>query len=219
MVGIDVQSLIVRHGYAAVFLVVMLEGAGSPLPGESALVLAAIYAGATGHLHIALVVGLAALGAVIGGSCGFWFGRNVGAKFLARYGRYIGLTANRLALGHYLFERYGGKIVFFGRFIAVLRVLAALLAGLNRYDWRSFFFFNAAGSIAWATIMGFGGYFFGNAMRRVSGPLEAIGLIVAVGAIFGFWLWFRQQERKMEERLTVLALQERKRELGHKNAS
>jgi membrane protein DedA with SNARE-associated domain len=219
LVGFDVQSLIVRHGYAAVFLVVMLEGAGSPLPGESALVLAAIYAGATGHLDIALVVALAALGAIIGGSCGFWFGRNIGATFLARYGRYIGLTPNRLALGHYLFERYGGKIVFFGRFIAVLRVVAALLAGTNKYDWRSFFFFNAAGSITWAMIMGFGGYFFGNAMRSVSGPLEAIGLIVAVGAIFGFWLWFRQQEKKMEERLTVLALQERKHELGHRNAS
>jgi membrane protein DedA with SNARE-associated domain len=219
LVGIDFQSLVVRHGYAAVFLVVMLEGAGSPLPGESALVLAAIYAGATGHLNIALVVAVAALGAIVGGSCGFWFGRNVGAKFLEGYGRYIGLTPNRLALGRHLFERYGGKIVFFGRFIAALRVLAALLAGMNKYDWRSFFFFNAAGSIAWALIMGFGGYFFGNAMRRVSGPLEAIGLIVTIGALFGFWLWFRQQEKKMEARLTAIALQERTRELDHQDAS
>ncbi|MGH6674732.1 MAG: DedA family protein [Xanthobacteraceae bacterium] len=219
MVGIEVQSLIVRHGYAAVFLVVMLEGAGSPLPGESALVLAAIYAGATGQLNIALVVALAALGAIVGGSCGFWFGRNVGARFLEGYGRYIGLTSNRLALGRYLFEHYGGKIVFIGRFIAVLRVLAALLAGMNKYHWRSFFFVNAAASIAWALIMGFGGYFFGNAMRRVSGPLEAIGLIVTVGALFGFWVWFRQQEKKMEERLTAIAVQERKRELDHQDAS
>jgi membrane protein DedA with SNARE-associated domain len=219
LVGIDVQSLIVRHGYAAVFLVVMLEGAGSPLPGESALVLAAIYAGATGRLNIGLVVVLAALGGVVGGSCGFWFGRNVGATFLARYGRFIGLTPNRLALGRYLFGHYGGKIVFFGRFVALLRVLAALLAGVNRYDWRSFLLFNAAGSVAWAAIMGFGGYFFGNAMSRVRGPLEVIGLIAAVGALFAFWLWFRQQEKKMENRLTAIALQERKRELGQKNAS
>lgn len=218
MVGIDVQSLIVRHGYAAVFLVVMLEGAGSPLPGESALVLAAIYAGATGRLNIVLVVALAALGAMAGGSCGFWFGRNVGTRFLARYGRYIGLTPNRLALGRYLFEHYGGKIIFFGRFIALLRVLAALLAGLNKYNWRAFFFYNTAAAIVWAPIMGFGGYFFGNAMRRISSPLEAIGLIVTVGALFAFWIWFRQQEKKMEERLTAIALQERKREL-HNNAS
>ncbi|MFZ1961766.1 MAG: DedA family protein [Methylovirgula sp.] len=219
MVGIDVQSLVVRHGYAAIFLVVMLEGAGSPLPGESALVLAAIYAGATGHLNIALVIAVAALGAIVGGSCGFWFGRNVGAKFLAGYGRYIGLTPNRLALGRYLFEHYGGKIVFFGRFVAVLRVLAALLAGVNKYSWRSFFFFNAAGAVVWALIMGFGGYFFGNAMRRVSGPLEAIGLVVTVGALFGFWLWFREQEKKMEGKLTAAALQERKREFDRQDAS
>jgi membrane protein DedA with SNARE-associated domain len=217
--GTEVQSLIVRHGYTAVFLVVMLEGAGSPLPGESALVFAAIYAGATGHLRIAFVVGVAALGAIFGGSCGFWFGRSVGAKFFARYGKYIGLTPNRLALGHYLFVRYGGRIVFFGRFIAVLRVLAALLAGVNQYDWRSFFLFNAAGSIAWAVIMGFGGYFFGNAMRRASGPLEVIGLIAAVGVLFIFWLWFRQQEKKMEERLTTVALQEHKRDLDRQKAS
>ena len=210
MFDINVQTLIVRHGYAAVFLVILLEGAGSPLPGESVLVFAAIYAGATGRLNIFAVVTLAALAAIGGGSCGFWIGRNVGAKFLDRYGKYIGLTPARLALGEYLFARYGAMIVFFGRFVALLRVLAALLAGFTRYRWRSFFLFNAAGSIAWAAIMGFGGYFFGNAISSARGPLEVIGLVAAVGALFVFWLWFRNQEKKMEERLTAVALQERK---------
>jgi membrane protein DedA with SNARE-associated domain len=212
LVGLDVQSLVVRHGYAAVFLVVMLEGAGSPLPGESALVFAAIYAGVAGHLNIELVIAVAALGAVIGGSCGYGFGRYVGVSFLARHGRYVGLTPSRLALGRYLFEHHGGKIVFFGRFVAVLRVLAALLAGVNKYDWRSFFIFNAAGAISWALVMGSCGYFFGDAMRRVKGPLEVIGFIVAIGALFGFWLWFRQQEKKMEARMTAVALGEQKHE-------
>jgi membrane protein DedA with SNARE-associated domain len=219
LVGLDVQSLVARHGYTAVFLVVMLEGAGSPLPGESALVLAAIYAGATGRLNIELVVAAAALAAILGGSCGFWFGRLIGAGVVERYGKYLGLTPNRLALGRYLFEHHGGKIVFFGRFVAILRVVAALLAGINRYRWRSFFLFNAAGAVVWALIMGSGGYLFGDAMRRLKGPLEAIGLFVAIGALFGFWLWFRQQEKNMENRLTAAALQEEKSELDPQDAS
>lgn len=213
MLGIDVQPLIVRHGYAAVFLVVMLEGAGSPLPGESALVLAAAYAGATGHLDIAIVIAAATAGAVIGGSCGFWFGRILGASFVERYGAYFGLSPKRLALGRYLFEHHGGKIVFFGRFVAILRVLAALLAGVNKYDWRSFLVFNAAGAMAWALIMGLGGYLFGDAMRRLSGALGIVGLAVAIGAVLAFWLWFRRQERRMEEKLAAVVLHEKEREL------
>src|ERR1700691_3357841 len=141
MFGIDIQPLIMRHGYAAVFLVVMLEGAGSPLPGESALVLAAVYAGATGHLNIAIVIAIGAVAAILGGSCGFWIGRSLGASFVERYGTYLGLTPSRLALGRYLFEHHGGKIVFFGRFVAVLRVLAALVAGADQYELRFLFHF------------------------------------------------------------------------------
>lgn len=213
MLGIDVQALIVRHGYAAVFLVVMLEGAGSPLPGESALVLTAAYAGATGHLSIAIVIAVATAGAIIGGGCGYWFGQILGARFVERYGAYFGLSPNRFALGRYLFEHHGGKIVFFGRFVAILRVLAALLAGVNKYDWRSFLVFNTAGAMAWALIMGLGGYLFGDAMRRLSGLIGIIGLAVAIGAVVVFWLWFRRQEKQMEEKLTAVALHQKEREL------
>lgn len=206
MLSNGIQAFIVHHGYAAVFLVVLLEGAGSPLPGESALVLAAIYAGATGHLHIAVVITVAIVAAVVGGGCGYWLGRSLGTHIVERYGKYVGLTANRLALGRYLFEHHGGKIVFFGRFIAVLRVLAALLAGINKYDWRSFLLFNTAAAITWGLMMGLGGYFFGDAMSRVTGALGFIGLAAALGAIIVFWVWFRQQEKTMEAKLTAVAL-------------
>lgn len=209
MFAIDIHPLIMRHGYAAVFLIVMLEGAGSPLPGETALVLAAVYAGATGRLDIFVVIAVAVAGAIVGGSLGFWFGRSVGAGFLERYGGFIGLNANRLALGRYLFERQGGKIIFFGRFVAVLRVVAALLAGVNKYDWKLFFFFNAAGALAWATIMGFAAYKFGDLMTRVTGPLGIAVLVLAVGSILVFWLLLRRHEKRMEEKLTAVALREK----------
>lgn len=208
--GIDVHPLIARHGYAVVFIVVLLEGAGSPLPGETALVLAAVYAGATGRLDIATVLLVAIVGGIIGGTGGYWIGRGLGTEFLRKYGRWIGLTENRLALGRHLFHSHGGKIVFFGRFVAVLRVVAALLAGLNHYDFRLFFLFNAAGVVAWAVIMGLGGYFFGDAMTRVSGPLGILGLAFALGVVLAFFIVLRQQERKFESRLSDEALAEDK---------
>ncbi|MEI9916866.1 MAG: DedA family protein [Methylovirgula sp.] len=134
-------------------------------------------------------------GGILGGTVGYWIGRSVSSEFLRKYGKWIGLTENRLALGRHLFQSHGGKIVFFGRFIAVLRIVAALLAGLNQYDFKRFFLFNAAGVVAWAAIMGLGGYFFGDAMTRVSGPLGAIGLAFAAAVVVGFLIVLRRQEK------------------------
>ncbi|MGO9134630.1 MAG: DedA family protein [Methylovirgula sp.] len=213
-----IQPLIIHHGYWAVFLVVMLESAGLPLPGETALLLAAAYAGATGHLNIAYVICAAILGAVVGDNCGYWIGRMIGEKLLSRYGRLVGLTETRLRLGEYLFERHGGKIVFLGRFIAVLRVFAALLAGLNKYAWRSFLVFNAAGATVWALVMGLGAYLFGDAMTRVSGSLGLIGLGIVVLGIIVFWLVLRREEQKWEEKLTAEALHDDKQSGDRPNA-
>ncbi len=204
--GLEVHPVIARVGDAVVVMVVLLEGAGSPLPGETALVLAAIYAGATGRLDIATVLLVAIAGGILGGTGGYWIGRAIGAEFLSKYGKWIGLTENRLALGRHLFQSHGGKIVFFGRFVAVLRVIAALLAGLNRYDFRLFFLFNAAGVVTWAAVMGLGGYFFGDAMTRVSGPLGVVGLLFAVGVIVAFFVVLRQHEKKFETQLSDQAL-------------
>lgn len=203
-----IQPLIIHHGYWAVFFVVMLESAGAPLPGETALVLAAAYAGATGHLNIAYVILAAIAGAVIGDNFGYLIGRFVGANIIERYGAFVGLTEKRLRLGQYLFERHGGKIVFFGRFIAVLRVFAALLAGLNKFAWRAFLICNAAGAITWALIMGIGAYLFGDAMDQVSGPLGMVGLALVVGGLIVCWFFMRREEKKWEERLTAEALKE-----------
>src|SRR5690349_22734487 len=110
---------------------------GVPLPGESVLVLAALYAARHGQSITALIAS-AAVGAILGDNVGYWIGREFGYRLLLRYGRYVGLTETRIKLGQYLFLHHGGKVVFFGRFIAVLRVLAAVLAGVNRMEWRSF---------------------------------------------------------------------------------
>src|SRR5262249_15371812 len=131
----DLGHLISQYGYAAVAVIVGLESMGIPLPGETVLVLSAVYAGTHSDLHIAGVVAAAALGAILGDNAGYWLGREFGYPLLLRYGRYVRLTETRIKLGQYLFLRHGGKMVFFGRFIAVLRMLAAFLAGVNRMEW------------------------------------------------------------------------------------
>jgi len=200
-----IQPLISTHGYWAVFLVIMIESAGVPLPGESALVLAAVYAGATGHLNITYVIATAIAAAIIGDNCGFWIGRIYGVELLERYGRFVNLTESRLKVGRYLFERHGGKIVFFGRFVAVLRVFAAVLAGLNKYGWKPFLLFNAAGAFAWATIMGLGGYLFGDSIHRVSGVLGLAALVVALLGVVAAIYIVRQQEKRIELQLETAA--------------
>ncbi|MGB8842896.1 MAG: DedA family protein [Aliidongia sp.] len=110
----------------------MFESIGLPLPGETALVATALYAGSTHQFGIFPVIGVAASAAIVGDNIGYLLGRSVGRRLIVRYGRYVYLTETRLKLGQYLFQRHGGKIVFFGRFVAFLRTFAALLAGVNR---------------------------------------------------------------------------------------
>lgn len=200
-----IHPLIAQHGYWVVFVVIMLECMGIPLPGESALVLAAVYAGATGNLDITYVIAVAIAAAVIGDNCGFWIGRIYGVELLERYGRYVHLTEGRLKVGRYLFERHGGKIVFFGRFVAVLRVFTAVLAGANKYGWKPFLLFNAAGGITWATVMGLSGYLFGESIHRVSGILGIAALAIAVIGIFAFIHFVHQQEKRIEQQLETVA--------------
>src|SRR5271156_6482485 len=125
------HGALATYGYLAVFLVVAMESAGIPMPGETVLITAAILAG-QGTLRIYGVIGAAAAGAIIGDNCGYWVGRELGFPLLYRFGHYIRLDERRLKVGQYLFLRHGGKIVFFGRFVDPLRILAAVLAGANR---------------------------------------------------------------------------------------
>src|SRR5271166_4970652 len=116
----ELQGYLSIYGYFAIFVIVGLESAGVPMPGETILVASALLAG-QGKMSIYGVVGAAALGAILGDNCGYWVGRELGFPIAYRYGRFVHLDERRLKLGQYLFLKHGGKIVFFGRFIAILR--------------------------------------------------------------------------------------------------
>ena len=185
------------YGNVVVALVVGLECVGLPLPGETLLIAASVYAGTTHQLNIFLVILSATAGAVAGQMMGYSLGWAFGHRLLQRYGRNIGLTTRRLAYGRALFRRHGEKVVIISRFVVVLRTVAALLAGANRMRWTPFMMANIAGSGAWAAIYGVGAYYLGHEAKQLAGP-AAVAICAAVGAgLLAAWLFARRQEQRV----------------------
>jgi membrane protein DedA with SNARE-associated domain len=187
--GSDLTHLLAVYGYWAVFAIVAMESMGVPLPGEMTLIAASVYAGTTHHLQIGLVVLAAIAGAILGDNAGYLVGKKGGARLLQRYGAYVHLDAARLRLGQYLFDRHGGSMVFFGRFLPVLRIWAGFLAGALSMPWRRFLVFNAAGGAVWATLMGVGTYMLGQTAARMGGllglGLGAVAMLLMLGLMLG----------------------------------
>jgi membrane protein DedA with SNARE-associated domain len=194
------QDLIHTYGLWVLFSAVMLESTGIPMPGETTVVTAAIYAGSTHQISVTSVVFVAAAAAIIGDNIGYLIGRSIGVRLLARYGKYVRLNETRLKVGQYLFLRHGGKIVFFGRFVALLRTYAAVLAGANRMKWPHFLVMNALGGICWATLFGGGAYLFGEEVKRVAGPVSLLLLVSAIGLVAASIAFFRHHEKDLEQR-------------------
>ena len=140
-------ELLHAYGNVVLGIVVGLESVGLPLPGETLLIAGAVIAATSHQLNIALVILSAAAGAIVGQMTGYAIGWGIGFRLLRRYGRFIGLTDRRLAYGRALFRRHGVKVVFASRFIALLRTLAALLAGANHMPWGRFMTANVAGKV------------------------------------------------------------------------
>jgi len=183
-----VTHFFTHHGLPLLFVVVMLESFGLPLPGETALIFFGVLA-SQGHYSIAWVIVLAAAGAIIGDNLGYWvIGRWGGRRLFERWGPLERYAERVLPRAETLMARHGGKTVFFGRFIAVLRFTAAWVAGIGRMDWKKFLFWNAAGGICWATLVGLVAYYSGNAaadaIRRYG--LFAMAGIAAV-VVIGFF--------------------------------
>lgn len=186
-------------GYPGIAAIVGLESAGFPLPSETTL-LAASYLAATGHLSLPLVIGSSAIGAIVGDSLGYLIGRRGGRRFLKRYGKYVGITPEKLVRADDYFARHGVMTVFFGRFVALLRVLAGPLAGASRMPYRRFLAANVAGSVTWATTMGTLGFYFG---KPVSAVLSSVGVwaLVAIATLllarFAFGRWQRARQARL----------------------
>lgn len=196
----SVYHLVESYSYAAVFVLVFVESLGVPLPGETSLVAAATYAGHTHKLSIGLIFVVAAAAAILGDMTGYWIGDKGGYRLLYRYGHYVRLDESKIKVAHYLFDRRGGAVVFFGRFVSILRTYAAFLAGTTRMDYRRFLLFNASGGIIWAALYGFLAYYAGSFLAEVSTPFEIGFASVAVVLILIGLLVVRRHMSTLVER-------------------
>jgi membrane protein DedA with SNARE-associated domain len=193
------------YGYWAILLAVAIESTGIPFPGETALVVGAVYAATHHTLDIPLVIIAASVGAILGDNLGYTIGRRGGYPVLQRVAQLLHLDLGRLSYSERFFERHGDKTVFFGRFFSILRTWVAFLAGLHRMPRRVFFVWNAAGGIVWATAYGTLGYVLGHNLPLLERVLRTLGIggIVLLAAVvlaaIGVWWYRRRREARMVE--------------------
>ena len=199
----DILYLIEQYGYLIVFLGVLLESTGVPLPGETILIAAGVMV-QQGHLDLGDAVVFGILGAVTGDQIGYWVGRQGGRPFVLRWGRYAKITPERLERAERFFAHHGGKAVFLARFVAGLRVFGALIAGISRMHWRTFFFYNALGGIVWATAAVLVGYLFGGSLDLVErwagrASLLLLGLLAVAAAFYLAYRWVATHQVRLVE--------------------
>lgn len=186
---------IADYGLLFLFVIVCLESAGLWLPGETALIAAAVYA-SKGHLSITGVIAVAAVAAIIGDNAGYWLGREGGRRLLYRYAVLRRFAERVLPQAERFFDRHGGKAVFLARFFGGLRVTGAWMAGITRMTWWRFLFWNAAGGIVWAIGVGLLAYYAGkaaaDALARYGVYAAIAGGILLVVAIAALHIWRRR---------------------------
>lgn len=195
------EHFFTHHGLPLLFIVVMLESFGIPLPGETALIFFGVLA-SKGDYNITVVIVVAAAAAIVGDNLGYWFIGRLGGRALFRRNRWLNRYADRfIPRAERIMQRHGPATVFFGRFIAILRFTAAWVAGLGRMHWWTFLFWNAAGGIAWATLVSLVSYYGGRAAADAIARYGIFaGIAIAVLTIGG-WFAVHLVKKRIESRL------------------
>jgi membrane protein DedA with SNARE-associated domain len=183
-------------GYSVVFALIAIETMGVPVPGETALITAALLAH-DGKMNIVALIALAAAAAIIGDNVGFAIGRKGGRRLFELPGPFHKHRMEALAVGEPFFARHGPKAVFLGRWVAGLRIASAWLAGMNKMPWPRFLFWNALGGICWATSIGLGVYIAGHAFEKLLGVGGIVAAGVVSGVLVGVFVWKRMRGRRV----------------------
>jgi membrane protein DedA with SNARE-associated domain len=189
------SRLLQSYTYPVLVALVLLESVGIPLPGEIALVTAAAYA-SLGHISIFVVIILAALSAIVGGMLGYWIGIKGGLPLVARYGGYVGISKSHIERTHAFFERNGAKTILFGRFVAILRTWAAVVAGAACMSFTKFVTYTSIGSIVWAIVFGSLGYYFGRDLPLLEKHIARASFGILALAVVGMAIYLVIQRRE-----------------------
>lgn len=206
MTIVHLSEFVAQYGYLAVFGLILLQTIGFPLPGEAALIAAAVYAQHTHKMDVIDIILVSTLATSLGAIVGYWIGRRGGHPLLMRHGHHVGLNPARMRLGEYLFQFHGGKILLFGRLMAVLRVYQSMLAGIYRMPFRRFMAFSSLGAALWAGAVGYGAYGFGGLFNRMAGVLAWGTLALGIGILFALAIYLKRQEGVLQARADAALL-------------
>jgi membrane-associated protein len=178
-----------EFGYWAIVIVLLLENAGIPVPGETTLLYASFLAWSEHRLKLPLIIVFGIVACTIGDNVGYFIGHRGGRPLLERYRSFFRIREASIVRGEQMFARYGAVTIFFARFIFGLRIVAGPLAGVLRMPWRKFVIFNFLGAVVWVTVIAVVGYFFG---RQWDVLVENVGranaVFVAVAVIAAIWI-------------------------------
>jgi len=191
----DLEPTLNRFGYLAIGLV-FLEDFGVPVPGETVLIISAVYAG-TGRLNVWLVGLIGFLAAVLGDNVGFAIGHFGGRPLAERYGKYILLTPERLDKAASFFDHHGGKVIVIARFVEGLRQANGIMAGITGMHWTRFVPFNMLGAALWVGLWVSIGYFSGSHITSIYNTATryqayfaiAVGLLILAFIGRRVWKW------------------------------
>ncbi len=191
------RGYLVQYGYGTVALVLMLENAGLPVPGETILLLASFLAYSERKLQLPYIIVVGIMASTVGDNLGFALGQYGGRPLLERYRRFFRIKPVTIARGENLFRTYGSATIFVARFIAGMRIVAGPLAGVLRMNWRKFLIFNFLGATLWVTVISVVGYLFGRHSERLFRIIREVnlGLLIAATAIVVL-LWLFKRNRR-----------------------
>jgi membrane protein DedA with SNARE-associated domain len=196
----NTSHLISSYGYWAVFAFIAAESLGIPIPGETALIAAGAYAGRTHNLDPWAIFAVAAVSAVAGNIVGYLIGAKGGFTLARRYGGKVRLDERKLKVGRYVLDRQGGKVVFFGRFVSILRTYISFLAGTVHMEWKRFTVASAAGAVAWAGLYTALSYNAAQALEKASGTIDVVIGAVAIVVIVAVVLLVRKQIKVLADK-------------------
>jgi membrane-associated protein len=196
------RSFFDQYGYWTVFVALLLENAGVPVPGETVLLFASFLAFDEQELHLRYIILVGIAAATLGDNIGYWIGRKGGRTLLDRYTHLFRIPPSVIQKGEAVFAKHGSATVFFARFVFGMRIIAGPMAGVLRMDWKKFCIFNFLGAALWVTVISIVGYKFGEEWEDLVRVMGRVNLVIGIIALWvAYMVWRAYRARKKQQML------------------